>query len=108
MKRLSFKPVLSLVVVAGLLSVPSGAWAAMTYSASELNALRASDEVKIRDIQIQEINQLRIALGRRLPTRRRADLYYRLAEIYAEAYHAEFVLEGRVHEKHIEGGQKEK
>ncbi|NTU63906.1 MAG: hypothetical protein HGB05_11035, partial [Chloroflexi bacterium] len=48
--------------------------------------VETSEETQIRDLRKQEITQLRIALGRRVENNRRADLYFRLAEIYLEAY----------------------
>jgi Tfp pilus assembly protein PilF len=78
------------------------AWAGVPYSISELRETETSDEAKIRELRDQEINQLRIALGRRLPAHRKADLYFRLAEIHMEAYRIEFLLEGRVHENRLE------
>ncbi len=74
------------------------------YSGSELRSVESPEEAKIRDIRDQEINQLRVTLGRRMPTDRRADLYFRLAELYLEGYRAQFLLEGKVHEKHLEQG----
>lgn len=82
---------------------PSISFAA--YTTEELRAAQTEDESKIRDLRDQEITQLRIALGRRIPNNRRADLYFRLAEIYLEAYRMEFLLEGRVHEKRIKEGK---
>src|SRR5436309_3248742 len=81
------------------------AHARTAYSQDEIHAVENTDDSKIRELRSQEINELRIALGRRLPTNRRADLYFRLAEIYLEAYHAEFLLEGRVHEQRLNRGQ---
>ncbi len=75
------------------------------YSDSEIQAVETTDEARIRELRDQEINQLRIALGRRLPNNRRADLYYRLAELYLEAYRQEYLLEGRAHDKRIERKQ---
>ena len=80
----------------------------VTYSESELRALETSDESKIRELRHDEITQLRIALGRHAPSNRRADLYLRLAEIYIEAYRADYILEGRVHEKRLERGESDK
>lgn len=74
------------------------------YSASELRAVESSNEAQIRELREQEVKQLRIALGRRSPQKRLADLYFRLAEIYLEAYRAEFLLEGRAHEQRLKGG----
>ena len=52
------------------------------YTEQDLLAQEKSDDSKIRELREQEVTQLRIALGRRSPTNRRADLYLRLAEIY--------------------------
>ncbi len=77
------------------------------YSDSELRSLETSDESKIRDLRNQEITQLRITLGRRQPANRMADLYFRLAEIDLEAYHSEYILEGRLFEKRLQAGGKD-
>src|SRR5688500_6020975 len=88
--------VFAIFMVSGL------AWSASPYSRHEIKEVETSEEANIRDLREQEIRQLRIALGRRLPPNRKADLYFRLAEIYLEAYRSEFLLEGRVHEKRLE------
>ncbi len=98
---------LKLVLAIGLslgiaLFVGATAWAG--YSRAEIEAVESDDERKVRAIRVQEIKQLNIALGRRLPANRRADLYLRLAELHLEAYRAQFLLEGRVHEKRLEAG----
>jgi tetratricopeptide (TPR) repeat protein len=80
------------------------AWSGVPYSTQEMRAVETSDEAKIRSYRNDEITQLRIVLGRRDGAHRRADLYFRLAEIYLEAYHTEFLLEGRAHEKRLEKG----
>lgn len=81
---------------------------AAPYSDSELRAVESGDEGKLRDLRSQEITQLRIALGRRLPANRQADLYLRLAEIYLESYRADYLLEGKVFDRRARGGSKEK
>jgi len=78
------------------------------YAVSELREVETPDDAKIRELRDQEIVQLRIALGRRLANNRRADLYFRLAEIYVEAYRSAFLMEGRVHEKRLEKGVSDK
>jgi tetratricopeptide (TPR) repeat protein len=95
------------VVVATLLAgVASSALArAAAYSDAEIHAIETPDEVKIRELRDQEVTQLRIALGRRSPTNRRADLYFRLAELDLEAYHAEYELEGRAHDARLAAKQ---
>ena len=80
---------------------PKGVHAGVPYSESELRAVETSDEAKIHSLRNEEINQLRVALGMRIGVNRRADLYFRLAELYLEAYRAEFLLEGRSHEKRL-------
>ncbi len=82
----------------------STAWAASAYSAKELYQWEKGNESKIRALRDEEIQEVRIALGRRLPTNRQADLYFRLAEMYLEAYHSTFLLEGRAHDARIEKG----
>lgn len=77
------------------------------YSDGDLRAVESADESKIHDLRDQELHQLKVTLGLRLPTNRQADLYFRLAELYLEAYHSAYILEGRVHEKHINAGDKE-
>lgn len=76
------------------------------YTAQEMSAVETEKEAKIRELRNEEINQIRIALGRRAPKNRMADLYFRLAELYLEAYRADFLREGRVHENRIKSGTK--
>ncbi|MBC7387257.1 MAG: tetratricopeptide repeat protein [Cryobacterium sp.] len=97
---------LLLALALTLATVPAAV--AETYPASEMASVRSSDENKIRQLRGQEIAELRQTLGRRLPTNRKADLYVRLAETYLEAYRAEFLNEGRVHEKRLADGNSEK
>lgn len=84
-----------------------GTWTKSAYSQQELQSFEHPDEAQVRELREQEITELRIALGRRPGTHRRADLYLRLAEIYLEAYHTEFLLEGRVHESRLSAGKKD-
>ena len=79
--------------------------AATGYSAEEIRSVMDSTEQKVKSLRDQEIEQLRITIGRRLPKNRVADLYFRLAELYLEAYRAEFILEGRVFEKRKTDGR---
>ena len=48
------------------------------YPEAEARAVMSENERKIRDLRDQEIEQLKITLGRRQPVQRRADLYLRL------------------------------
>lgn len=78
-----------------------------SYTDAEIRTVETSEESKIREIRNQEILQLRTTLGRRFPVNRQAELYFRLAEIYMEAYHTDYILEGRVHDKKIAAGVSE-
>jgi tetratricopeptide (TPR) repeat protein len=89
------------LLVAMLIATPVFA---APYSDSEISAIIKPEEARVRDIRRQEIQQLQLALSRRLPQNRRADLYFRLAELYLEGYRQEFLLEGRAHERRIERG----
>ena len=75
------------------------------YSESEIRSVETSDEAKVRELSDQEVTQIRVTLGRRVPVNRMADLYFRLAEIQLESYRRTFLLEGRVHEKRLAAGQ---
>ncbi|MFN7685531.1 MAG: tetratricopeptide repeat protein [Oligoflexia bacterium] len=91
----------SVAVIVGLFC----AWPALAgrpYTDAEMRKVMTEDEQKIAEIRSQEIAQLKLTLSRRVPEQRRADLYLRLAEIYIEAYRAEFLLEGRAHEMRLE------
>lgn len=86
----------------GLASLPSHA----AYSGSELRSVQTAREAEVRDLREKEIEQLRVTLGRRPENARRADLYFRLAELFLEAYQHEFILEGRVYDRKLnQGGQ---
>lgn len=95
-----------LIVFLVVASLPQETGAGI-YSGEEIAKVETDKEQQIRKLREQELIQLRIALGRRLPKRRRADLYFRLAELYLEAYQMEFLLEGRAHEKRLDSGLKE-
>lgn len=78
------------------------------YPGTEMASVRTPDENKIRELRNQELAEIKKALGRRLPTNRKADLYVRLAETYLEAYRAEFLNEGKVHETRLAAGTTDK
>ena len=108
MRKTGKTPILTALVfiLAGIsLTASSSVQAASAYSDAEIKATRSENEKSVDDLRDQEITQLRIALGRRIPGNRRADLYVRLAEIYLEAYRMEFLLEGRVHERRLSQGK---
>lgn len=99
---------IAVLTIFGLLCAPHVTWAKGPYSDNELRRAEKSDESRIRELREQEITQLRIALGRRSPQNRKADLYLRLAEIYLEAYRMTYLLEGRVHDHKLEKGEEDK
>lgn len=76
------------------------------YSPAELRSVENPEESKVRELREQEITQLKIALGRRLPTNRQAELFLRLAELHLEAYRADYLLEGKVFDKRLAAGSK--
>lgn len=82
--------------------LPSSVWG---YSDSELASVQSEKDNKIHKIRENEIVQLTVTLKRRSPQNRKAELYFRLAELYLEAYRAEFLLEGAAHEKRLKNGQ---
>ena len=94
-----------MLITLGLSSSPL--LASGPYTGDEIKSVQSSDEAKIQSLRAQEIQQIRIALGRHLAKNRQAELYFRLAEAYLENYRSEFLFEGRVHEKRLEKGIKE-
>ena len=76
-----------------------------SYTRKELVSQQNPTEARVRDLRDAQVQQIRTTLGRRNPSNRRADLYLRLAELYLEAYRADFILEGRVHEKNLESAK---
>ena len=89
------------MILALMLFCSSSLVMAAAYSPEELASVETSKEAQIRQLRTEEITQIRIALGRRIEKNRQADLYFRLAELYLEAYQTDFLREGRVHEKRL-------
>ena len=90
-------------------AVPGLIAAAAPYQRQDLHALQTPEERELREIREKEIEQLKLTLGLRQPSNRKADLYMRLAEAYFDAYRSDFLLEGRLHEKRVaEGAREEK
>jgi tetratricopeptide (TPR) repeat protein len=65
----------------------------------EYQGVQSTKELRIEKLRNEEIKAVKMALGLRNPENRKAELYLRLAELYLEAYRADFLLEGRIHEK---------
>ncbi len=99
---------LAILIASLTLALGTASVRAEPYPASEMASVRTPDENKIRELRNQELAEIKKALGRRLPTNRKADLYVRLAETYLEAYRAEFLNEGKVHETRLAAGTADK
>ena len=78
-----------------LISISSQA--AMNYG-----AVQSPREKQIQDIRNQEIHAVKTALALRNHENRQAELYLRLAELYLEAYQADFLLEGKLQEQALQ------
>ena len=78
------------------------------YGPEEYNAVQNSKEKQIESLRNEEIRAVKTALSLRSPENRKAELYMRLAELYLEAYRADFLNEGRIHEKKVETNQSAK
>lgn len=85
---------LTVLLVLISLSAGESAFAAMNYG-----AVQNPKEKQIQDIRNEEIKAVKTALSLRSHENRKAELYLRLAELYLEAYQADFLLEGRLHEE---------
>jgi tetratricopeptide (TPR) repeat protein len=68
-------------------------------SSASYASVSNSKESQIEAIRNEEIRAVKTALSLRSPENRKAELYLRLAELYLEAYRADFLLEGRLQEK---------
>ena len=69
---------------------------------SDYRGVQTEKELRIERLRNDEIKAVKMALGLRNPENRKAELYLRLAELYLEAYQADFLLEGRIHAKRLE------
>lgn len=67
--------------------------------AADLASVQNPKEQQVEAIRNEEIKAVKTALSLRSPQNRKAELYLRLAELYLEAYRADFLLEGRLHEQ---------
>lgn len=108
LEKNTIRRLIAAFLVASALTLASAPARAEPYPASEMAAVRTADENKIRELRGEELSEIKKALGRRLPTNRKADLYVRLAETYLEAYRAEFLNEGKVHETRLAAGTPDK
>jgi len=90
-----------MALLAGVFAFASGmAWGAP--AERDYRSIQTPKELKIEQLRNEEIHAVKMALGLRNPENRKVELYLRLAELYLEAYHADFLLEGRIQEKGLE------
>ena len=90
-----------MALLAGLVTLgTSTAWGVPTER--DYRSIQTPKELKIEQLRNEEIRAVKIALGLRNPENRKIELYLRLSELYLEAYHADFLLEGRIQEKVLE------
>ncbi|MBS1958119.1 MAG: tetratricopeptide repeat protein [Bdellovibrionales bacterium] len=93
------RPLLAFAVGLSLL-IGIGAHARITND--EYASVQSPKEQQIEAIRLEEIKAVKTALSLRAPENRKAELYLRLAELYLEAYRADFLLEGRLHEGQLQ------
>jgi tetratricopeptide (TPR) repeat protein len=72
------------------------------YSPQDYASVQQGKEKQIESIRNEEIRAVKTALSLRSPENRKAELYLRMAELYLEAYRADFLLEGRLHERALQ------
>lgn len=75
-------------------------------SDEQYRSVQSPKEQQIEEIRLEEIRAVKTALSLRAPQNRKAELYLRLAELYMEAYRADFLLEGRLHEAQLPNNPK--
>jgi tetratricopeptide (TPR) repeat protein len=95
LKHTSFFTVASLM----LFCISTTSIAHATLTSADYAAVGNTKEKQIEAIRNEEIRAVKTALSLRSPENRQAELYLRLAELYLEAYRADFLLEGRIQEK---------
>src|SRR3989338_2591478 len=83
-----------------------GSVASFAFTPSDLKTIQTPQEIEIQNLREKEINQNKVALSRSQADSQRIELYHRLAELYLEAYRANFLLEGRLHQKRISDGRR--
>jgi tetratricopeptide (TPR) repeat protein len=77
-------------------------WISISAFAMDYASVQTSQEKKVEAIRNEEIRAVKSALSLRSHENRKAELFMRLAELYLEAYQADFLLEGRLHERALE------
>ncbi len=79
---------------------------AFSYSNEKFNSVTTPEEPKINLVRDQEIQQIKIVLGRRFAESRRPDIILRLAELYIERYRFYFLKENEIYQGMIKSGMK--
>ena len=87
-----------LILTFSTLGFPLVTTMANAYSVGEFDAVETSEEKNLNEIRDQEINQLKIVLGRRDSQNRRPDLMLRIAELYMEKYRHYFFKENEIYQ----------
>lgn len=77
---------------------------AHAYSEEQIQQVTTDQERQVILIRNQEIQQLRLVLGRRYTESRRPDLLLRLAELYIERYRFFFFKENEIHQRALQQG----
>jgi len=88
------------------ISFAGGLSHAHAYSESQFRETTSEEEANIDRVRQQEIDQLKIVLGRRFSETRRPDILLRLAELYIERYRFFFFKENEIHQNLYKQGQR--
>ena len=81
---------------------------AQAYTQTQFDEVTTSEESQINHVRDQEVQQLKIVLGRRFAENRRPDILLRLAELYTEKYRFYFFKENQIHQNLYKQGVKER
>ncbi|GEM_PF-1911655 len=81
---------------------------AAAYSEAQFRAVTTENEAQINEIREQEINQIKVVMGRRFSESRRPDILLRLAELYIERYRFFFFKENEIHQAQLKSGLRPK
>ncbi len=81
---------------------------AHAYTQGQFEEVTTSEETQINRVREQEIQQLKIVLGRRFAENRRPDILLRLAELYTEKYRFYFFKENQIHQNMYKQGLRPK
>lgn len=85
------------------LSSAASAPRAFAYSEEELASVRSPQESQLRDLRLAQVAEASPRSSHAMARDRKADFYFRLAELYVEMYQAEFLNEGKVYDRKLRG-----